>query len=315
MSNIVSFPGGDEPEKKLEDEDRTSELLARVGQRVRNARKLKRFSRRVLSDESGVSQRYLAQLEAGQGNISIALLMRVADALSLDMGQLVSADPFASNGGPQLAELLSRANPAKRARALAMLSGEHAGTLRQRRVALIGLRGAGKSRLGRRVAEVVGVPFVELNREIERLSGLPVEEVVALYDQPGYRRFEREALEQTVRDRPSVIVAVSGGIVSEPDTFDYLLAHFRTIWLKATPEDHISRVRGAGMTRDGETAADALATLRQLLNSRAPYYAQADRTVDTSAYSEEAVVDQLIEETRHCGTREQRDDVEASGEG
>jgi XRE family transcriptional regulator, aerobic/anaerobic benzoate catabolism transcriptional regulator len=254
-------------------------FLFGVGARVREERALKSMSRKELSEASGVSQRYLAQLEAGDGNISIALLKRVAEALGVRIDDLVREGPLRSAEEQAFITLFRAAPSAQKRRALEALDPAYA---RARRIALIGLRGAGKSTLGRLSATSLGAPFVELNAEIAATSGMPVAEVMALYGQEGYRRLERQAIEHVAATHEAVILAVAGGVVSEPETFNYLLRRFHTIWLKAKPEEHMARVRNQGDTRPMAGNPAAMDELKAILVSREALYARSEAQVDTS---------------------------------
>lgn len=257
-------------------------FIARVGERVRKARERKGVTRKRLSELSQVSQRYLAQLESGAGNISIALLRRVAAALDHRIEWLVcEEDPWASEA-VEIAALYASASLAQRQRVKQALVPDRPSLLRRRRIALIGLRGAGKSTLGRLLGETLNVPFLELNRDIEEQSGMPVNEVMALYGQEGYRRLERQALERMVQTSDSVVLAVAGGIVAEPETYNFLLRNFHTIWLRATPEEHMSRVRSQGDERPMAGNPKAMEELNTILTSREAPYSRAEATLSTS---------------------------------
>ena len=257
-------------------------FIARVGERVRKARERKGITRKTLSELSDVSQRYLAQLEGGQGNISIALLRRVAAALDHRIEWLVSEDdPWASEA-VQMAALYGSASAAQRQRVMQILNPDLPAQLRRQRLCLLGLRGAGKSTLGRLLSESLAVPFMELNADIEEQSGMPVNEVMALYGQEGYRRLERQALERIVARTDCVVLAVAGGIVAEPETYAFLLRHFHTVWLKATPEEHMSRVRAQGDDRPMAGNPKAMEELNAILRSREALYGRAELTVNTS---------------------------------
>ena len=271
------------------------DFVSMVGDRVRMARARRGISRKVLSELSGVSQRYLAQLEGGQGNISIALLKRIAVALDHRIEWLVGEDDPWNSDALRVAALFRAATVEQKRRVLALLDPDNAGEQRGRRIALIGLRGAGKSTLGRLAAAARDIPFVELNAEIEATSGMPVNELMALYGQEGYRRLERHAVERIAAAHDSVILAVAGGIVSEPDTFNFLLRHFHTIWLKAKPEEHMSRVRKQGDTRPMAGNPAAMDELKTILTSRESLYAQSGAQVDTSGKDVEDSLNDLLE--------------------
>jgi XRE family transcriptional regulator, aerobic/anaerobic benzoate catabolism transcriptional regulator len=283
MSEIVTISGRlVQAEDEQRDEADGKAFLERVGERVRNARSRKGISRRALSDMSGVSQRYLAQLETGYGNISILLLRRVAEALDHKVEWLVGEDDPYSSDVIAMASLYRGATSDQKKRVLEILDPERPSLRRARRIALIGLRGAGKSTLGRLAANEIGFPFVELNDEIEQASGMPVTEVMALYGQAGYRRLEVQALERIAATHEAVVLAVAGGIVSEPDTYSYLLGNFHTVWLRARPEDHMTRVRAQGDERPMAGNPAAMDELRSILASREMLYARADAVVNTS---------------------------------
>ncbi len=250
------------------------------------------MSRRRLAEVSGVSQRHLAQLEAGAGNISIILLKRVAEALNARMADLIGDGR--SDEADGFAALFRAASADQRRRALAALRQDGADSGRARRIALIGLRGAGKSTLGRLSADALGAPFVELNAEIAKTSGMPVAEVMALYGQEGYRRLERQALEHIAATYDRAVLAVAGGVVSEAETFEYLLSRFHTIWLKAKPEEHMARVRAQGDMRPMAGNPAAMDELKAILVSREALYARAQVEVDTSGRTvEETLADVL----------------------
>jgi XRE family aerobic/anaerobic benzoate catabolism transcriptional regulator len=273
--------------------DAEAEFLASLGARVRHLRAMRGMSRKVLSAASGVSERYIAQLESGQGNVSIILLRRVALATGARLEDLIpGAD--ASPDWPVIRDLLRGASAEMIAQVKRLLSGNGAANARAgERVALIGLRGAGKSTLGRLVAERIGWQFVELNKEIERDNDMSVPEIFAMYGQEGYRRFEQAAVRKLIaRDGP-MLLATGGGIVAEPVTFDLVLSSFYTIWLKAEPEEHMRRVREQGDLRPMGGDASAMQELRAILLSREPFYARARAMVDTAGLSVEEAADRL----------------------
>jgi XRE family aerobic/anaerobic benzoate catabolism transcriptional regulator len=272
------------------------QFLATLGRRVRHVRALRGMSRKVLARVSGISERYIAQLESGQGNVSIKLLRRVAAATGVRVEDLI-VDEAAAQDWPIFRDLLRAAGPAQVAEARAVLSGARAPAAERAaadRVALIGLRGAGKSTLGGIAAGRLGWNFVELDREIERQNGLSVAEILALYGQEGFRRREQAMLRELIAQPGAMIVATGGGIVAEPLTFDLLLASFVTVWLKAAPEEHMARVRQQGDLRPMADDRAAMAELRTILTSREPLYARAHVTVDTSGMAVEAAAEKLV---------------------
>jgi XRE family aerobic/anaerobic benzoate catabolism transcriptional regulator len=296
MSEITNFRGeavAAKPENAAEQE--AAELIRVVGDRVRKARDLKGLPRRVVSEISGVSPRYLAQLEAGEGNISIGLLLKVAQALDLRIEWLVGRDDPWDSEGLRVADLFRAASSETRAQVLNLLNPEPLEAMRARRICLVGLRGAGKSTLGQRAGAQLGLPFVELNREIEDHSGMPVNEVMALYGQEGYRRLEAQAVERVIATHESMILAVAGGIVAEPDTYNLLLSRFHTIWVKASPDEHMGRVRAQGDTRPMAGNPEAMEQLKAILQSREALYERAHAQLDTTDSSEEESLENLID--------------------
>jgi XRE family transcriptional regulator, aerobic/anaerobic benzoate catabolism transcriptional regulator len=284
MGEIVTFSGQvtSTIRKSGIDEAKIQRLLKSVGERVRNARARMGISRRMLAEKSGVSQRYLAQLETGQGNISIALLLQIADALDFRIEWLIGEDDPWTSEIVSFTSLLRTATQTQRERVRDILMPGNPRLQRAQRLAFIGLRGAGKSTLGRLAAAELGLPFKELNDDIQEASGMPAGEVMALYGPEGYRHLERQSLERIVAMHDRVVLAVAGGIVSQPDTFKYLLRNFHTIWLKAEPEEHMTRVRGQGDERPMAGNPHAMGELRSILKSREILYAQAEAHVDTS---------------------------------
>lgn len=295
MAEITSFDG---KATKLDSaaliDLSVGELLARVGERVRQARARRNIPRRVLAEISGVSPRYLAQLESGEGNISIGLLMRVAIALDLRIEWLVGEDdPWASEV-LRMTELFRGADRSVQAQVMSLLTATEPEGQRAQRLCLIGLRGAGKSTLGRLAGEALDVPFVELNREIETAGGMPVEEIMALYGQEGYRKLEADALSRVVATHDRLVLAVGGGIVAEPATYHRLLSHFHTIWLKASATEHMERVRAQGDERPMAGNPEAMDELRSILQAREALYERAHAQLDTSGASLDDTLDRLL---------------------
>jgi XRE family aerobic/anaerobic benzoate catabolism transcriptional regulator len=280
----------------LENPDRA--FLTRLGQRVRQSRAVRGMSRKVLARESDISERYIAQLESGEGNVSIILLRRVAAATGCRLEELIADPDGATSERALIGALLRSASPEQVERVKAMLtsvSKSDASSIAENdRIALIGLRGAGKSTLGAAAARILGWPFVELNREIERDSGFSIAEVFSIYGQEGYRRFEQACLTQII-DRPGpMILATGGGIVSETLTFDRLLSSFFTIWIKTTPAEHMARVRRQGDLRPMARDRAAMDELTTILQSREPLYERARAIVDTSGETVAQSVEKLV---------------------
>jgi XRE family aerobic/anaerobic benzoate catabolism transcriptional regulator len=302
-----------------EQPDPETGFLEQLGQRVRTMRSLRGMSRKVLAKVSGISERYIAQLESGKGNVSIVLLRRVSNAMGAHLEDLIPATEPAPDW-PVIRDLVRQATPNQIAQAREVLSGQSGGASSQRQmsfagIALIGLRGAGKSTLGKMLAKKIGWSFVELNKEIEAQNGLSVAEIIALYGQEGFRRLEQVALGQLLArketNQQAMVLATGGGIVSEPVTFDLILSSFYTIWIKAEPEEHMARVRGQGDLRPMADDRSAMAELRTILRSREPLYARASAVVDTAGLSVDAaaaglfnaVTPVLHNETRMFGLR------------
>lgn len=272
----------------------TDAFIAKVGERVRHVRKLQGISRRILSERSGISQRYLAQLELGSGNISIALLLKVAVGLGEPIENFIIDHENAHEDNHAIA-LFRNADDATKQQVLAILDPEKAQQLRHKRIALIGLRGAGKSTLGAIAGTHLQIPFMELNDEIERSNGMSVNETIELYGQEGYRLLERQAIERIAMSKEQIILAVAGGIVSEPETFNYLLRHYHTIWIKAAPEEHMDRVLKQGDERPMAGNPEAFQQLRQILTSREALYQRASSVVDTTGTSLEMSTQALLD--------------------
>lgn len=273
------------PEVPAPAEEAKNPLLAALGERVRNLRARRGLTRKAVALAADVSERHLANLEYGIGNASILVLQQVASALQCSLAELVGDVTTISPEWLLIRELLENRSEAdlRRARiALGELLGTAAGDpARHRRIALIGLRGAGKSTLGQMLADDLEMPFIELSREIEKIAGCSVREIHDLYGTNAYRRYERRALEETVQIYGEVVIATPGGIVSDPATFNQLLAHCTTVWLQAAPEEHMGRVAAQGDTRPMAASKEAMDDLRRILSGRAAFYSKADLSVDT----------------------------------
>ena len=271
-----------------------ADIMRRVGARGRAARAEKGLPRRELSEASGVSARYLAQLEAGQGNISIALLERVATALDQRLEWLIAGDPQVPGEATRIADLYRAASAETQAKVLELLAPGEVPDARRNRICLVGLRGAGKSTLGALAGDALGLPFVELNKEIEDQSGMPVGEVMALYGQEGYRRLEAQAVTRMVETHDALILAVAGGIVSDPEAYSQLLAHFHTVWVRTSPDEHMARVRAQGDERPMAGNPEAMEQLKSILTEREELYARAEAHLDTSGKTTDQSLADLI---------------------
>lgn len=263
--------------------DPAHEFLQSLGNQVRAARARHGMTRRDLARHSEVSERHLAQLESGKGNISIILLRQIALALSIPVSELIDGGGAQDADRRMLKGLLDRLPPDQLSEARHMLEERFSRLAdRHQKLALIGLRGAGKSSIGREVAAARGVEFVELADDIETLAGLALDEIFEIAGQAGFRRYEREALAARLQDDMPGVIATGGGIVSDPATFQTLLGGCFTIWLRAEPEDHMKRVTDQGDQRPMAGNRQAMRDLLRILETREPLYRQADRVVETS---------------------------------
>lgn len=283
-------------------------FLIALGERTRALRARRGLTRKGLAKAAEVSERHLANVEMGVGNASVQFLRQLAQALNCSLAELVGDETASSPEWLMIREILRGRNDAELVQArsaLASMFGEPASqAARRQRIALIGLRGAGKSTLGRALAEGWKVPFVELNRGVEALAGCTLSEIHSLYGPAAYRRYEKRALEDAIQRYPRAVIATPGGIVSDPATFNLLLAHCYTVWVRATPEEHMGRVLAQGDTRPmaGHTGnAEAMNDLRRILESRAAFYSKADAVFDTSEMSPEAALEALRELLRDTG--------------
>ena len=291
-----------EPEITVVDE--RDPFLIALGDQVRTLRARKGLTRRDLALASDVSERHLASLEGGVGNASVLILRQVASALDSQLAELLGDETTASPEWLLIRDLLRHRtdDDLRRGRvALSEIYGEAGSqSARSRHIALIGLRGAGKSSLGLRLAEILDVPFVELNREIERVSGCGLAEIHNLLGPNAYRRYERRALEETLQLYPDAVIATPGGIVSDASTFNLLLSNCFTVWLKASPEEHMNRVIAQGDLRPmaGTGGNEAMDDLKRILAGRAAFYGKADIAFDTSGKSQDECVAALLATVR-----------------
>jgi XRE family aerobic/anaerobic benzoate catabolism transcriptional regulator len=269
------------PRRAKSSDDRYLKML---GERVRDARARHGMSRRMLAHDSGISERYLAELESGRGNFSIVLMRRLAKAIDVPVAELVGEEAARPVEYRLLVERIGRLGPDELSEASNILTqrfGDRIG--KAKRIALIGLRGAGKTTLGALLAKHLRWEFVEMSREIETEAAVSVEEIFDLWGQAAYRRYERRALERIISSKRRVVLATGGGLVSEPATFARLLDSFHTIWLQAAPEEHWDRVIGQGDHRvEGSGDSEALVDMRRILAQRDPLYRKADAQLDTS---------------------------------
>jgi XRE family aerobic/anaerobic benzoate catabolism transcriptional regulator len=250
------------------------------------------MTRKAVAVAAQVSERHLANLEYGEGNASILVLQQVASALHCALVELLGDVTTSNPEWLLIRELLGGAdeNALRKAR---IAIGEALGTggsnpTANPRVALVGLRGAGKSTLGSMLAQDLGFPFVELSREIEQFAGCSVAEIQALYGVAAYRRYERRALEEAIQIYPEAVIATPGGLVSDPATFNQLLSHCTTVWLQADAQDHMARVQAQGDVRPMAASKEAMEDLKSILQGRAAFYSKAQLRVDTSAQSLDA---------------------------
>lgn len=236
-----------------------------AGRAVRRHRDARGWSRRQLAEASGVSERFLAQLEGGTGNISLARFAEVAAALGATPSELLAEAPAEAAARP---------------------------------IALLGVRGAGKSTLGAALAKRLRVPLIELDQRIEAAAGLPLGEIFALHGEAYYRRLEREVLRQLVSPPTPMVLATGGSIVSDASTYALLRATCRTVWLRARPREHWDRVVAQGDSRPMAKNPAAFAELQALLAARAPLYGQAEHVIDTSGRTPAAVLADVVQLVR-----------------
>ena len=292
-STILQEPGNPQVhgEVFVEADEAKNPFLVALGERARALRSRRGMTRKALALAADVSERHLANLEYGVGNVSVLVLLDVARALQCSLAELLGDVTTSSPEWLMLRELLENRDEATLHR-VRVAVGEMLGTgganashgrKRSQQVALIGLRGAGKSTLGAMLAEDLGFPFVELSREIEKFAGCSISEIQALYGQNAYRRYERRALEESIQIYPEAVIATPGGIVSDPANFNLLLQHCTTVWLQADAEDHMKRVLAQGDTRPMAASREAMEDLKSILAGRAAFYSKAEFQLDTSA--------------------------------
>ena len=269
------------------DDQEKNPLLVTLGEQIKALHSRRGMTRKALALGAGVSERHLANLEYGLGNASILVLSQVADALHCTLAELIGDITTSTPEWLLIRELLEQQSDST-LRRVRLAIGEMLGTggdnaRRSSRIALVGLRGAGKSSLGTLLAEDLGFPFVELSREIEKFAGCSISEIQALYGVNAYRRYERRALEEAIQIHSEAIIATPGGLVSDPASFNLMLSHCTTVWLQAAPEDHLNRVTAQGDLRPMAASREAMEDLKGILAGRAAFYSKADFQLDTSA--------------------------------
>jgi len=278
---------------ELDSSTSRTDLHQSLAQRVRDARARRFMTRKALAQESGISIAYLARVERGSGNISLSLLQRLALALNLPIESFLVGNEAPSADLTMIVEFLKRQTPERLALIRRQLFDSHE---RAQRLALVGIRGVGKSTLGPALAERLSVPFVELNREIEKEAGLAVSEIFTIYGQHGYRVIERRCLERIIVNHPKVVLATAGGIVAETATYEVLLNSFFTVWLKASPAVMFERVLAQHDARiaSPELRNEAIENIERTLEARQHLYELAPASFDTSGKTVEQVVRGLM---------------------
>jgi XRE family transcriptional regulator, aerobic/anaerobic benzoate catabolism transcriptional regulator len=272
-------------------DSKRSPFLESLGERVRTLRSRKGMTRRAVALAADVSERHLANLEYGTGNVSVLVLLQVAHALQCSLAELLGDVTTTSPEWLLIRELLGKRSEADLRRARVQLGemfGEGGNAQeRKNRIALIGLRGAGKTALGQRLADDLGYPFIELSREIEQFAGCQISEIHNLYGANAYRRYERRALEEAIQIYPEVVIATPGGLVSDSANFNLLLSHCTTVWLQADAADHMGRVAAQGDMRPMAGSREAMEDLKRILEGRSAFYSKADMAINTSGRSED----------------------------
>ena len=280
-----------------ETEAKRSPFLEALGERVRTLRSRKGMTRRAVAVAADVSERHLANLEYGTGNVSVLVLLQVAQALQCSLAELLGDVTTTSPEWLLIRELLGKRSEADLRRARVQLGemfGEGGNAQeRKNRIALIGLRGAGKTALGQRLADDLGFPFIELSREIEQFAGCQISEIHNLYGANAYRRYERRALEEAIQIYTEVVIATPGGLVSDSANFNLLLSHCTTVWLQADAADHMGRVAAQGDMRPMAASREAMEDLKRILEGRSAFYSKADLAINTSGRSEDQAFNAL----------------------
>ncbi|WP_254067759.1 helix-turn-helix transcriptional regulator [Burkholderia sp. L27(2015)] len=277
-------------------------FLIALGERLRGLRSRRGLTRKALARLAEVSERHLANVESGVGNASIQFLRQLTTVLNCTLAEMIGDETATSPEWLMIREILRGRSDEELAQARAALAGIFEAPTteiaRRQRLALIGLRGAGKSSLGRMLADHWMVPFVELNQQIETLAGCSVAEIHALYGPNAYRRYEYRALEDVIQRFPRAVIATPGGLVSDPATFNLLLSHCYTVWVQASPQEHMARVVAQGDMRPMLGNREAMDDLNNILESRAAFYSKADETFETTEMTQEAAFVGLLDQLR-----------------
>lgn len=272
-------------------------FAAAIGALVRSARAKRGITRRKLAEQSGASERYLAQIESGQGNPSVIILKDVADALDVPMVELLPRSDGRNAALTRILDLIAGVPPSELSAIADLIEGRTAAASaadRARRIALVGLRGAGKSTLGRLLAQHLGVPFIELNRVVEEAYGARIPDLIEIAGIATFRRYERDCLERVIAEHQSAVIATAGGIVSSPDTYGLLLRRAHTVWIKTRPEEHMRRVMAQGDFRPMARNREAMSDLVAILDARSADYARAEAALDTSGDEEPQSLAKLV---------------------
>ncbi|MPZ37228.1 MAG: helix-turn-helix domain-containing protein [Rhizobiales bacterium] len=273
-------------------------FAAVVGGLVRSARAKRGITRRQLAEQSGASERYLAQIESGQGNPSVTILKDIADALDVPVSELLPRTGRGNEAFDRILTMLASVPPSELPALADLIEGRTMADLaaeRAQRIALIGLRGAGKTTLGKMLAQKLGAPFIELDRLIEQDSGARISDLVEIAGLATFRRCERTCLERVIATHDAAVIATAGGIVSSPETYGLLLRRTHTVWIKARPEEHMRRVMAQGDFRPMAHNREAMSDLVAILDARSPDYARAEAALDTSGDAEQESFRKLIE--------------------
>jgi XRE family aerobic/anaerobic benzoate catabolism transcriptional regulator len=301
-SSSFPLPAVARPATDIAAEAERDPFLTSLGERLRMLRSRRGLTRKALARLAAVSERHVANVESGVGNASIQFLRQLTAVLNCSLAEMIGDETASSPEWLMIREILRGRSEAELAAGRIALAGVFEAptseAARRQRVALIGLRGAGKSTLGRLLAEEWKVPFVELSRQIETIAGCSIGEIYALYGPNAYRRYEFRALEDVIQRFPRAVIATPGGIVSDPATFNLLLSHCFTVWLKASPEEHMARVVAQGDLRPIEGNREAMEDLKQIIGSRTQFYAKADQSVDTGGVEQQEAYYRLADQLR-----------------